>query len=188
PATAWVALPAPGLAATGALAVACFVKVYGVVFLGVARSPAAGRAHESPALMLWPMAVLAAGCVTIGAAPGLVAPALERAAAVWAGAPLAGPSLSRLAPLGWISTVAVVLPAATVVLALVVMPACRRARRRQPALSTWGCGYATSSPRLQYTASSFAELVTSRFAWALRPRERRPRLDGLFPATASFHS
>jgi len=41
---------------------------------------------------------------------------------------------------------------------------------------------------LQYTASSFAEIITSRFAWALRPKVHRPRIEGPFPATASFHS
>lgn len=188
PGSAWAALPAPVLAATGALAVACFVKVFGVVFLGVPRSERAERAHESPAPMLLPMAVLAAACVAIGAAPGLVAPALERAAVAWAGESLRGASLRALAPLGWISAAAIALPAATAVLALAVVPACRRARRRQPALSTWGCGYAGSSPRLQYTASSFAEIITSRFAWALRPRVHRPRIEGPFPAPASFHS
>ena len=47
--TAWAALPAPVLAATGALAVACFVKVVGIVFLGEPRTAAAGAAHEPPA-------------------------------------------------------------------------------------------------------------------------------------------
>jgi len=188
PGPAWAALPAPVLAATGALAVACFVKVFGGAFLGTARSAAAGEAHESPPLMLAPMAVLAVACAVLGAAPGLAAPALERAVAVWAGHPLPGPSLAGLAPLGRISTGAAALLAATALLTLAVLPACRRGRRRAPELPTWGCGYAGGSPRLQYTASSFAQLVTARFAWALRPRERPPRLDGLFPAPARFES
>ncbi|HEY4595065.1 MAG TPA: proton-conducting transporter membrane subunit, partial [Thermoanaerobaculia bacterium] len=103
PGSAWAALPAPVLAATGALAVACFVRVFGIAFLGTARSPAAREAHESPPLMLAPMAVLAVWCAVLGAAPGLAAPAIERAAAAWAGRPLPGLALAGLAPLGWIS-------------------------------------------------------------------------------------
>ncbi|MDQ1349161.1 MAG: hydrogenase-4 component, partial [Acidobacteriota bacterium] len=73
-------------------------------------------------------------------------------------------------------------------------------RLRQPALPTWDCGFGTgasgaigapgavSSSRLQYSASSFADLVTSRFAWALRPQERRPVIDRLFPVQAGFDS
>jgi hydrogenase-4 component B len=188
PGSAWAAVPAPILAATGALAVACFVKVFGVVFLGTPRSETARGAHEAPLPMLVPMAVLAAACVAIGVVPAAVAPALERAVTVWAGEPLGGRSLAALAPLGWMPVVAIALCAATALVLVAVLPACRRARRRQPGLPTWGCGYAGGSPRLQYTASSFAQLITSRFRWVLWPREHRPHISGLFPAPSSFHS
>jgi hydrogenase-4 component B len=186
PGTAWAALPAPVLAATGALAVACFVKVCGVVFLGVPRSAAARDAREAPALMLAPMALLAAACVVIGVAPGWFAPALERSAAAWSRQAL--PALDDLAPFGWVSAAAVALVLAALLLALAVLPNVRRARRREPALPTWSCGYAVSSPRLQYTASSFADLITARFAWALRPKVHPPRIESLFPAPSRFHS
>ncbi len=73
-------------------------------------------------------------------------------------------------------------------LVALLLPVCRRARQRQPALPTWDCGYSASSPRLQYTASSFAEIITSRFGWVLWPRVHRPRLQQLFARPASFHS
>jgi hypothetical protein len=41
---------------------------------------------------------------------------------------------------------------------------------------------------VQYTASSFAQIITSRFGWALRPRARAPRIEGFFPAPSSFRS
>ncbi len=188
PGAAWTALAAPLLAATGALAVACFVKVVGVVFLGTERSAAAVAAHEAPARMLAPMAVLAAACALLGVAPVVVAPALERAVAVWAGGPLGGQPLAALVPFGWVSAGAVALAVAVGFSWLALRPACARARRRQPELPTWDCGYAVASPRLQYTGSSFAELVTARFAWALWPRERRPVIDRIFPAATSYSS
>ncbi len=58
PTFAGAAFAAPALALIGALAVACFVKVYGAVFLGTARSEHAEHAHESPLSMLGPMGVL----------------------------------------------------------------------------------------------------------------------------------
>ncbi len=188
PGTAWAGLAAPLLAATGALAVACFVKVVGVVFLGTARSAAAGAAHEAPARMLAAMAVLAGACALLGVAPVVVAPALERAVAVWVGGALSGQPLAALVPFGWVSAGAVALAVAVGVSWLALRPACARARQRQPELPTWDCGYAVASPRLQYTGSSFAELITSRFAWALWPRERRPVIDRIFPAATSFRS
>ena len=78
PSFAGAAFAAPALALIGALAVACFVKVYGAVFLGTARSEHARHAHESPPSMLGPMGVLVACCFLIGLAPLLVAPILEQ--------------------------------------------------------------------------------------------------------------
>jgi hydrogenase-4 component B len=186
PDASWAALPAPVLAATGALAVACFVKVYGIAFLGTPRSPEAGAAREAPPPMIAPMAILAAACVVLGLAPGLAARALERAAAAWNGGPLAGASLGTLAPLGWISAAAVALVVTTAAAWAPMAALYRRARRRQPDLPTWDCGFAASTPRLQYTASSFAQIITSHFGWALRPRVERPRVEGLFPEPARF--
>lgn len=188
----WAALPAAVLAATGAVAVACFVKVFGVAFLGVPRSAAAAKAHESPRLMLAPMAVLAVGCAALGIAPVLLAPVLERVVLAWSASSPGDQgsrlSLAQLAPLGWLSWAALALLAATGLLVAVIAAASRRSRRDHPGLATWGCGYAASSPRVQYTASSFAELVTSRFAWALRPRVRAPRITALFPTSSRFDS
>src|SRR5207248_113453 len=53
---------------------------------------------------------------------------------------------------------------------------------------TWGCGYAAPTPRMQYTASSFAQMIVGLFAWALRPRTHKPGDLPLFPQQTSFHS
>ena len=188
PGSAWAALPAPVLAATGALAVACFVKVVGVAFLGSPRSVEAEQAHEAPRSMLVPMGVLAVACLVLGLAPGLVAPALERGAQAWAGDLLAGQSLAALAPLRWVSIAGAALGLLIVALVVALVPVCRRARLRQPGLSTWGCGYAASSPRVQYTASSFVQIITSRFHWALWPKVREARVAGIFPEPTAFAS
>ena len=48
--------------------------------------------------------------------------------------------------------------------------------------TTWDCGYAAGSPRIQYSASSFAQMLVGLFRWAVLPDEHRPRLNGPFPA------
>ncbi|RPH33984.1 hydrogenase 4 subunit B, partial [bacterium] len=60
------------LALTGALAAACFVKAFGITFLGLPRSEAASAAHEPGKLMLGAMGGLAFLCFLLGIAPGLV--------------------------------------------------------------------------------------------------------------------
>src|SRR5262249_32892627 len=81
---AGAAFAAPALALLGALGVASFGRVYGVVSLGPARSGPAGPAHESPRSMLVPMGVLVGCCVLIGMAPRLVVPALQAGISAWA--------------------------------------------------------------------------------------------------------
>jgi hydrogenase-4 component B len=184
---AFAAFAAPALALIGALAVACFVKVYGVVFLGQARSAAAKQTHESHRSMLGPMAVLAGLCFLIGLAPVVTAPLLGEAVYSWAPElPDTADDLMNLAPLAWISVIgimlAILLAAAGVFLAWRIR-ACGAATAH-----TWGCGYAEPTPRMQYTASSFAASLVDLSAPALRPQVQAPERLPLFPREAHFHS
>jgi len=183
------ALAAAALAMVGALAVACFVKVFGAVFLGEPRSGRSARAREAPASMLTPMAALALACVAIGAAPALVAPAIDAAVATWGGAAADGavslnaPSVSEAAPLGVVGAISASLIAATAALALVLS----RSRARAARGPTWDCGYARPTSRMQYTASSFARSIVGMFAWAIKPPAEPERLEGAFPRPARLH-
>jgi hydrogenase-4 component B len=68
------------LALTAGLAVTCFAKVFAMGFLGMSRSEGAAHAAEAPAGTLWPMALLAAACIVLGALPTYVIPLLDRTA------------------------------------------------------------------------------------------------------------
>jgi len=161
----WGSLAVPALALIGALALACFVKAFGIVFLGEAREPARPPVDE-PAALWAPMALLAALCFAIGLTPALFAPVLDRAVAVAAPAsrgPL--PSLASVAALGPLS---VFLAGLALALAAGAFAA-RRMGRGARQDSTWGCGYAAPGPSMQYTSSSFADWTVGLFRWALLP-------------------
>jgi len=51
---------------------------------------------------------------------------------------------------------------------------------------TWDCGYAAPTPRMQYTAGSFAGIITGWFAWILRPERHEHPVKGSFPSHASL--
>ena len=175
----------PVLAMVGALAVACFVKVYGAVFLGEPRTRAAGHAREAPLSMRLPMVALSACCALIGLAPVLVGPALDAATACWlADAETETASLGHIAPLGVISVLALSLTACVAGL-MFFRGRTALASRTGP---TWDCGYARPTSRMQYTASSFAQMITLLFARVLQPHGRRPRVIGLFPPPSHLHS
>jgi hydrogenase-4 component B len=185
----WIlgAIGAPALALIGALAVACFVKAYGAVFLGQARSPHTARAHEVGPAMLGPMALLGLACALIGLAPSAVAPVLESATAAWAPqvASLAAP-VDDIAPLRFLSVAGLVLLALVAICGAWLAKSIRVAETSSA--PTWDCGYSAPSARMQYTASSFAQTLVGFFSWALRPEIHTSAARGLFPSPAEFHT
>jgi hydrogenase-4 component B len=170
------------LAVTGALALACFVKVCGVVFLGAARSNAAEHAHDCAPWMRGAMLVLAAGCVIIGLAPIAFWPALHSAVISWHGEWADVPMPESLGVLGGLHC------GIALVALLAVAWLWRRARQRGFARAgTWDCGYAAPTARMQYTAGSFAGIITEWFDAILRPVRHEHRPEGPFPRHAASH-
>lgn len=181
------ALAAPVLALIGALAVACFVKVFGIAFLGTARSEDSRAAHESGLSMIGPMYVLALCCLSVGLAPTLVVPVLSKAVSAWApDLSVDGASLSGLAALDWISVMALVLVAGLAAISLLLSLGLRR--NVVEFGPTWGCGFVAPTSRIQYTSSSFSQMLVGIFQWALRPRTQRPKVLELFPQQSNFQS
>jgi hydrogenase-4 component B len=173
----WGAIPAVVLLGmTGALALACFVKVCGVVFLGSPRSVEAQRAHECGVGMRGAMGWVGWGCVGIGLVPVMAWPALRSAVGAWQGEwlELGGPG--SLVVLGRVHVMLAVLG---VLGSVGLWHWSRRAGWvRGP---TWDCGYAAPTARMQYTAGSFASIICGWFAWVLRPVKHVVRPEGAFP-------
>ncbi len=182
--TALGAVVAPVLAIIGALACACFIKVFAAVFLGHPRHEPELLGHEVAWSMRAPLLVLAGVCLLLGAAPGLVTPLLVSATGAWAGVH-GGAVLESALPFVQTSLVM----AGTLALAALFLWGLRlrAARAGVPALPTWDCGFARPTARMQYTASSLAATLVHLFAFLLRPRRRAPRLLGPFPGPGSFH-
>ena len=180
------------LAFIGALALACFVKVVGVMYLGTPRQTLATTPQESGAGMVRPLVGLAAACVAMGLVPIAVVPAVLRVGSLVAGLPAGAPGLPPNAGAGP-ATVFTAGLALSLLAAWGVYAAFARGRRRVEA-ATWSCGYPTPTPRMAYTASSFAAPLltvfrsfsgvrTHRTAVAFATHAIDPVLDGvLVPA------
>jgi hydrogenase-4 component B len=182
-----VALVAMGL--ISGLAAACFAKAFGIVFLGAARSHEAAEAHEAAGPMCVSMAILAILCVAIGLAAPLVVASLASVVAGASGLAI-GQVRASLAtvtlPLGIVVAIFAVLVVATGLLwALRSHLLARSGLRRAP---VWSCGYPLGTPRMQYTASSFAQPLTTQFRLFVRNRETLVPPAGYFPASASYAS
>lgn len=179
---AMAAVAAPILALIGALALACFVKVVGTMFLGQARTVEAAAAHEAPASMRLPMWVLLAACAWIGLFPASIFPLLGRAVAAWG--VVAVEPLRAAAPPVPLTVCALILGLLITALAFWQ----RRARRAAPREATWGCGFSFPVPRAQYTPSSFAGMLVDLFRWGLRPERHGGQPAGLLPEPVAFAS
>lgn len=158
------------IALTAGLALLTFVKAFGIAFLARPRSDGASAAREVPATMVVPMVAGAVLVIALGLVPGPLAELLARAAGVAGaqGVGLGGLELTVVDAL--LDPVALVALAAVVVLPLVVGSVVLA--RRRPAVvdaAGWGCGGIRTSPRMQYTATSYAEPLMRVFDDALKP-------------------
>jgi formate hydrogenlyase subunit 3/multisubunit Na+/H+ antiporter MnhD subunit len=179
------------LALAAALAAACFVRAFGITFLGRPRSSAAAAAHETDGVSRAAMLLLAAACLAIGVLPGAVMDAIAPAARAAVGAqlpPQAGLAWNTIVPIAESRSsyngalVLAFIAASAALCALAIHQFASRQVRRGPA---WDCGAPDPSPLTQYTAASFAQPIRRVFASSLlgaREQVDMPRPGDLRPA------
>lgn len=176
-----IMVPAVGglLALAAALAGACFVRAFGITFLGRPRSAAAEAAHEVDRLSIAAMAGLALLCLLAGILPGTLIDALAPVAEL-----AVGGRMPAQQAVDWLTIVPIAesrssyngllvflfIAASASLAVLAIHRFASRAVRRAPA---WDCGFPVPSPDTQYTAGSFAQPIRRVFAsMAFRARER----------------
>ncbi|NNH65314.1 hydrogenase 4 subunit B [Rhizobium laguerreae] len=176
-----IIIPAIGglLAFSAALAAACFVKAFGVTFLGRPRTLVAGQAREVDRLSLAAMFVPAALCLLAGILPGVVMDSLAPVTLA-----LIGTSMPVQMGVPWLSIVPITETRSSYngllvflftafsasLTAYLVHRFASRALRRAPA---WDCGFPEADPATQYTAGSFAQPIRRVFGTlAFRAREQ----------------
>jgi len=164
------------LALTGALALVCFAKAFGISFLAQPRSLHARRAVEVPLSMRAGMGTLALLCVVLGLGPMLVVPLLDRITGPFTGAAISAQVLAldgwALAPVkvefSSISTpvlgaMLMALGALGLLLAVIMGgPLTKRYYK------TWACGL-NLSPRMEYTATGFVQPIKRVFETIYQP-------------------
>ncbi|MBV8835895.1 MAG: hydrogenase 4 subunit B [Alphaproteobacteria bacterium] len=160
-------VPAVGalLALSAALAGACFVRVFGITFLGRARSDAAATARETDPASLAAMYLLGALCLLAGVLPGLFIDALAPVVDLAVGARLAAQR-----GIEWLSIVPItesrssyngLLVFLFMVLSgtLTAFAIHRVASDRLRRSDAWDCGYPDPSRLTQYSARSLSQPI-----------------------------
>lgn len=190
-------VPAVGamLALSAALAATCFVKAFGITFLGRPRSPAAAEAAEVDRWSRGAMIAFTALCVLFGVLPGVVIDALAPAVSA-----LAGARMPVQTDIPWWSIAPIAESRSSYngllvfafsaisgfLAAYLIHRFASRRLRRAPA---WDCGFPDPRPETQYTAGSFAQPIRRVFGahvFAARESVEMPPPGDMRPAR--FHA
>ena len=187
-----IMVPAVGglLALAAALAAACFVRAFGIAFLGRPRSAEAQAAGEVDRFSLAAMGLLALLCLLAGLLPGLLIDALAPVVRL-----LVDGTMPTQARVAWLSIVPIAegrssyngllvflfIALSTWLSVLLIHRFASQEVRRGPA---WDCGFPQASPATQYTAGGFAQPIRRVFGAMFRARERveMPRPGDTAPA------
>ncbi len=187
-----IMVPAVGglLALAAALAAACFVRAFGITFLGRPRSAEAAQAQEVDRFSLAAMGILGGLCLLAGLLPGLVIDALAPVVRS-----LVGAALPAQVSVAWWSVVPIAegrssyngllvfafIALCTWLAVVLIHRFASHEVRRGPA---WDCGFPEPSPTTQYTAGSFAQPIRRVFGsvFAARDRVEMPRPGDTAPA------
>ena len=142
-----------GLAAfalMSALAAACFVKAFGIVFLARPRSQEAQKAKEVPFGMLAGPSILALLCVVLGVF-----------------------SFQIIKGIGFDLPVPDMLPLSIILLFIILLFAGLLKLRRVPVRisETWGCGIEKQTGNMEYTATGFSEPIVTIFSLIFRTKK-----------------
>ncbi len=172
------------LALIGTMAILCFTKASGVMLLGTARSEKALNVQNDVGkTMIIPMSILAIFTLLIGIFPHIVSLILLNPIII-----ITGP-MNILEPLTSILDIMVMINELlfTFLGILVVVCVLRLLCKKNHKIhSTWGCGYDKANSRMQYTASSYADLFVS----TLKPMFKRishiKKPKDLFPKEAYY--
>ncbi|MBF0532235.1 MAG: hydrogenase [Candidatus Omnitrophica bacterium] len=192
---AFCAIGILSLALMGCLALACFTKVYGIVFLGEARNPDVvtstrspqDRGLDLPAGMFFPMLVLAGLCIWIGLCPWFIARLTWQAGTYLTAVNPAFISGQKIfSALGQVIAVSFGLLGIMTMVLLFQRIGSRIAAL--PRRETWRCGFSGFTPRLQYTAASFARSILECLKTILVFRKTGSAVLGEFPARVSLAS
>jgi formate hydrogenlyase subunit 3/multisubunit Na+/H+ antiporter MnhD subunit len=166
------------LALTSALAAACFVKAFGVSFLGHWRGPAGPPAHEAGWSMRAGMLLAAVSCLALGVFPPYVIDWMDAVTGQLVGAKIGSPvggfgwlwltpvAAERASYSGGIVFAGLLLCIPAVYLLLHIKPG---AIRRVP---IWDCGFEKLTPRMQYTGTAFAMPLRRIFGFLFGVREQ----------------
>jgi hydrogenase-4 component B len=173
----------------GGLAMLCFTKAFGIVFLGTERSKLPDKIKEVPFIQLLPLYLITILIVSIGIFPNSFLSFLSKPIVLLTNNKLDGifsfqeTTSFALQYISWASWGLVL-----IILLVFSLRKLTTRKRKIETLSTWGCGYVASSPKLQYTASSFVRTYSKLYGSLLLTIKKEKAIKGVFPSKGQYET
>ncbi|MBU9888386.1 MAG: hydrogenase 4 subunit B [Candidatus Omnitrophica bacterium] len=166
------------LGLAGALAATCFVKAFGVTFLGLSRSPQAAHAEEAGAAMKWGMGILASVCFGLALGAPYIFEILGKVTGSLSGTDVPAEALIRtvflISPSGTTGFSPVLIAAllSGFLLAVVILVRLLCGKPGIRVGPSWDCGMPGLEPRMQYTATGYSKPLRRIFSFLYQPTRR----------------
>jgi NADH:ubiquinone oxidoreductase subunit 5 (subunit L)/multisubunit Na+/H+ antiporter MnhA subunit len=177
------------LVTIGGLAIICFTKAFGVVFLGTERQHFHTEPKEVPFLMLFPKYMVALMIVLIGIFPQFFLWLLKNPVSLFVPNILNssnGYFTYQSAILSKIGMIGIL-----ILSTIFIVYAIKKYFDRNKIIAvspTWGCGYVTPDPKMQYTASSFVKTYSNLIEPILSMHKSDVVIDQVFPEKKEYNS
>ena len=166
----------------GGLALICFTKAFGIVFLGTRRE----KLHEDEDIeshrRVWPLYLIGIFILIIGLFPFIFITSLLKVITLYLpnSDPLItiqfGEMLGRLTKIGWYS-----LGFVGLILFIYFIKMLLSNKKAASHYETWGCAYPVATPRMQYTGSSFIRSYRKLAEPVLSIKKVKKEAEGLYP-------
>lgn len=180
---------AAALALAGALVAFCFVKLYGISFLGMPRSSGAENVKEPGKPMLVALGISASLCLALGIFPKYTIGLLDNVNNELIKFKLLSTNWSLSSVLHYpvennnlnisISLLSVVILIFAGIVALIVIAI--RKRTTVQRYNTWDCGYKKITPKIQYSATGFSKSIRIIFRGLFKPNRDLVITEGYGP-------
>lgn len=185
------------LGLSGALAAACFVKLFGISFLGLPRSDHALNAKEVPVTMNIGMGILAGFCLAIGLFPAIFINIVDKVVFSLVGSSITGNFqggfLNAYSPLvvsgNSISPMEILIVFVVAILAALLIIRLIGGKYIKRKYGTWDCGFESLNSRMQYTATGFSKPLRIVFSILYRPGRKVEIEEGVssyFPTSIKY--
>ena len=178
-----------GLVSIGGLAMICFTKAFGIIFLGTERHPIPHSCREVSFLQLLPSYLLTLVILLIGIFPMLFIRILSIPVGLFTGEAAIEHPPMQIAVFQSLQPISL---AAWILIAMVILLyGIRRFvlnSRQVEHGPTWGCGYVAPTFKQQYTAGSFVRTYSKLFAPVLLVEKEEKIVQGIFPSEAKYRT